>query len=227
MPEEAELIAQGRAADVFAHGDGLVLRRYRTEHDVAYEADVMRYVTEHGFPVPKVVEAGGRDMVMERISGPTMLDDFAKHPWRLFKHARTLAQLHEQLHGIPPPPWLKPKLGGGSAMVHLDLHPLNVMVTDNGPVVIDWSNAGIGPADGEIADLWLLMSNADIPGSGVLHTIMRWGRGMFLRAFMKHVDRDAVRKHLRLAAAARFQDRNMTEAELARMRAFVDRWALD
>ena len=227
MPEQGELIAQGRAADVFAYGDGLILRRYRTEHDVSYEADVMRYVGDHGFPVPAVVEANGRDMVMERLSGPTMLDDFAKRPWLLFRHARTLAQLHKQLHEIPPSSWLRPKLGGGSAIVHLDLHPLNVMVTDRGPVVIDWSNAGLGPPEGEIADLWLLMSNADIPGSGVMHTVMRWGRGLFLRAFMRHVDRTAVRKHLRLAAAARFRDRNMTEGELARMRVFVERWALD
>ncbi|HYZ91171.1 MAG TPA: phosphotransferase [Actinomycetota bacterium] len=227
MPEELELIAQGRAADVFAYGDGRVLRRYRTEHDVSYEADVMRYVHEHGYPVPTVIAANGRDMVMERLSGTPMLEDFSKHPWRLYRHARTLADLHKQLHAIPPPPWLKPKLGGGTAIVHLDLHPLNVMVTDKGPVVIDWSNAGLGPPDAETADLWLLMSNADIPGSGVVHRLIRWGRGLFLRAFMKHVDKTAVRKHLRLAAAARMKDRNMTEAEIARMRAFVERWALD
>jgi RIO-like serine/threonine protein kinase len=30
-------------------------------------------------------------------------------------------------------------------MVHLDLHPLNAVITDCGPVVIDWTNAGRRP----------------------------------------------------------------------------------
>jgi aminoglycoside phosphotransferase (APT) family kinase protein len=227
MTEPGRLIAQGRAADVFEYGDGLVFRRYRTPFDTTYEADVMRYVAAHGYPVPAVHEASGTDMVMERVNGIAMLDDFAKHPWRLFRHARTLADLHKQLHAIPPPPWLKPRLGGGPSIVHLDLHPLNVIVTAAGPVVIDWSNAGTGPPEAEIADLWLLMSNAEIPGSGVIVKFMKWGRGLFLRAFMRHVDKTAVRKHLRLAAEARMKDRNMSEGELAGMRAFVERWALD
>lgn len=227
MPEQGPLIAQGRAADVYEYGDDLVLRRYRTPFDTTYEAEVMRYVADHGYPVPAVVEASGTDMVMERVQGTAMLDDFAKHPWRLYRHARTLAGLHKQLHAIPPPPWLNPKLGGGTSIVHLDLHPLNVMVTTNGPVVIDWSNAGLGPPAGEIADLWLLMANAEIPGSGVMHSVMKSGRGLFLRAFLKHVDKDEARRFLRVAADHRLHDRNMTDGERARIRAFVERWALD
>jgi aminoglycoside phosphotransferase (APT) family kinase protein len=226
MPEPGELIASGRAADVYAYGDGLVLRRYRTPHDTKYEAAVMRHVRDHGYPVPEVISASGRDMVMARVDGPTMLDDFAKHPWRLFDHARSLAELHTRLHSIPPPPWLVPKLDGGNAIVHMDLHPLNVLITRTGPVVIDWSNAGLGHPDAEIADLWLLMSNAEIPGGRVIRRIMRAGRGLFLRAFMKHVDRTAVRAHLRIAAEHRLRDRNMLEVERERMRRFVDRWAL-
>lgn len=225
MPEAGELIASGRAADVFAYGDGLVLRRYREPNDTRYEADLMSYVAEHGFPVPRVVEASGPEMVMERVLGTAMLDDFARHPWRLFRHARTLAELHKRLHAIPPPPWLRPKLGGGDAIVHLDLHPLNVMITDAGPVVIDWTNAGIGPPDGEIADLWLIMANATIPATGLERRLLVLGRGLFLRAFLKQVDRDAARKHLRTAGDHRLRDRNTRDEERERITAFVERWA--
>lgn len=226
MPEPGPLIAQGRAADVFAYGDGLVLRRYRTPHDLLYEAAVMQYVREHGFPVPEVFEVSGPEMVMERVAGPPMLDDFARHPWRLFRHARTLAELHKRLHEIPPPSWLRTKLGGGDAIVHLDLHPLNVLVTDAGPVVIDWTNAGLATPEGEIADLWLIMANAEIPGRGIARRMMALGRGLFLRAFLSHVDKDAVRAHLRVAADHRLRDRNMLDIERERIRRFVDRWAL-
>jgi aminoglycoside phosphotransferase (APT) family kinase protein len=225
MPEAGELIASGRAADVFAYGDGLVLRRYRGLGDTLYEAAVMEYVAEHGFPVPRVVEISGPDMVMERVVGSPMLDDFARHPWRLFRHARTLAELHHRLHAIPPPTWLRPKLGGGGAIVHLDLHPLNVMVTEAGPVVIDWTNAGVGPPEGEIADLWLIMANATIPGSGLEQRLVRLGRGLFLRAFLSHVDRDSVRRHIRAAAEHRLRDRNTLDEERVRIEAFVQRWA--
>jgi aminoglycoside phosphotransferase (APT) family kinase protein len=227
MPEPGQLIAQGRAADVFSYGDGLVLRRYRSPFSTLYEAAVMQYVAGHGYPVPKVFEASGTDMVMERVDGVAMLDDFARHPWRLFRHARTLAELHERLHAIPAPPWLVPKLAGGNAIVHLDLHPLNVMVTHNGPVVIDWSNAGRATPEAEIADLWLLMAIADIPGGRVRRKLLGLGRGMFLRAFLRHVDRDAVRMHLRVAGAHRLRDRNMTDGERDRIRKFVQRWATD
>ena len=212
---------------MFAHDDGLVLRRYRRGQSVSYEADVMRYVREHGFPVPDVVEASGSDMVMERVVGIPMLDDVARHPWRMFRHARTLAELHRRLHAIPPPPWLRPRVGGGESIVHLDLHPLNVIITADGPVVIDWPNAGLGSPAAEVADLWLVMANADIPGSRVVRTLIGLGRGLFLRHFLKHVDKDGARRYLRVAAEHRLRDRNMHEAEKARIKRFVGRWALD
>lgn len=227
MTELPQPIASGRDADVFAHGDGLVLRRYRRGQNVDYEANVMRYVRDHGFPVPAVVDASGSDLVMERINGTPMLDDFARHPWRLFRHARTLADLHRRLHAIPPPTWLRPKLGGGRAIVHLDLHPLNVIITANGPVVIDWPNSGLGEPAAEVADLWLVMANADIPGGRLQRALMGLGRGLFLRTFLKQIDKDAARRHLRVAAEHRLRDRNMRDAEKERIQRFVERWATD
>jgi aminoglycoside phosphotransferase (APT) family kinase protein len=226
MPESGELIASGRAADVYACGDGNVLRRYRTPHDCLYEAAVMQYVREHGYPAPEVVEVAGPDIVMERIEGPTMLQDFSKRPWRLFRHARTLADLYERLHAIPPPSWMRPKLGGGAAIVHLDLHPLNVIISSRGPVVIDWTNAGLGVPAAETADLWLIMSAAEIPGSAFERALLGLGRGLFLRAFLKHFDLQALRAQLPAAAEHRLRDRNILDVERERIGKFVERWKL-
>jgi thiamine kinase-like enzyme len=46
--------------------------------------------------------------------------------------------LHRQLHAIPAPADLPAPLGEGTSLVHLDLHPGNVLLTASGPMVIDW-----------------------------------------------------------------------------------------
>src|SRR5207249_1316855 len=48
--------------------------------------------------------------------------------------------LHEQLHRIAAPEGLG-SAGHGERLIHLDLHPENVILSPEGPVVIDWTNA--------------------------------------------------------------------------------------
>src|SRR3954471_22034700 len=105
--EYGRKLASGRDADVFDLGNGRVLRRNTVRTKTSeFEADLMRYVGEWGYPVPAVYEVSGPDMVMDRVDGPTMLKDLGTRPWKLWQHARTLARLHRQLHGIPAPDWV-------------------------------------------------------------------------------------------------------------------------
>ena len=63
-------LASGRDADVFDLGDGRVLRRNKQRTKTSeYEADVMRYAREWGYPVPAVYEVSGPDMVLRRTKG--------------------------------------------------------------------------------------------------------------------------------------------------------------
>ena len=154
------LLASGRAADVYDLGDGTVLRRYRTvPGDVHLEARVMEYVRERGYPVPEVHRVEGWDLVMERVDGPTMLEAMQAAPWKALWYARRLARLQHKLARIPAPSWLfapgieETELGHAQSVLHLDLHPMNVILSQrHGPVVIDWTNAAAGPAgfDGAI-----------------------------------------------------------------------------
>jgi len=186
----------------------------------------MQYVAGHGYPVPHVVSVEGRDIVMERLDGHTMLADFTKRPWRLRRHAATLAGLLDQLHEIRPVDWLTNKLGGGDALVHLDLHPDNVMLTSRGPVVIDWSNAGRGDPYAEIADLWVLFKSAQPPASRIARSVIGLGRGLFVDMFINHFDREKLRCYLKTAAEHRSRDRNMSDLERERMRRFAEREGL-
>jgi aminoglycoside phosphotransferase (APT) family kinase protein len=137
------LLASGREADVYALDDRRVLRRYRREADVTGEVGTMRYLAGLGYPVPAVYEATGPDMVLERLDGPTMARALATAALGLPEAAAMLAELLRRLHELPP--W--PGAPAGSAVVHLDLHPENVLMTARGPVVIDWCNARCGEAD--------------------------------------------------------------------------------
>ncbi|WP_433127170.1 phosphotransferase [Micromonospora sp. CA-240977] len=140
-------LASGRDADVFAIDDRRVLRRYRNGGDVAAEAAVMAYVRSLGFPVPTVYEARGTDLVMERLDGRTMLSALIAGELDALAAADCLADLHRRLHALPP------RLGqrDGDRILHLDLHPDNVMLTTRGPVLIDWRNATEGPAELDVA----------------------------------------------------------------------------
>src|ERR1700757_1140668 len=89
-------VGAGRACDVYDLGNARVLRRDRVPFDVQAEAALMRYLDEAGYPVPKVYDADGPDLVMERLDGRDMLADVSRRPWLGQRHARTLADLHNR-----------------------------------------------------------------------------------------------------------------------------------
>mgnify|MGYP001363872409 CR=1 FL=1 len=152
MEPKGDPIARGRAADVYADGPHRVLRRYRgSGASTGREAALMTYLHTAGYPVPEVFDADGPDIVMARISGPTMLDTLGRRPWTARLQARILAGLHQGLHVVAAPVDLPRPWGPTGGIVHLDLHPDNVILAPGGPVVIDWSNAVGGPAGIDLA----------------------------------------------------------------------------
>lgn len=203
------LLAKGRAADVYDLGDGTVLRRYREPLDTGREAEVMRRVRAAGYPVPEVVRAGGADMVMERVDGVDMLADLQRRPWRLRAHADLLAQLMRDLHEIPV---------SGGEIIHGDLHPMNVMLTARGPVVIDWSNAEVGRWAQDVAMTWIILATSVADGGRWQRTVVARGQDLFTRRFLSHFDADPVRAVLGEVAERRLRDRHVTAAEAGRVR---------
>jgi tRNA A-37 threonylcarbamoyl transferase component Bud32 len=203
-------LASGRDADVFAI-DGLrVLRRYRTGGAVAAEATVMAYVAEFGFPVPTVYEAHGADLVMERLDGPTMLSALTAGDLGLTEAATLLADLHRRLHELPPRLSTDP----AARMLHLDLHPDNVMLSPRGPVVIDWRNAGEGPADLDVALSAVILAQVAVDQTHAMATSANTVLTVFLRCVggnpMSILDK---------AVAIRRDDPNLSSDEVDRLAA--------
>jgi aminoglycoside phosphotransferase (APT) family kinase protein len=221
------LLASGRDSEIFDCGRGLVLRRARSGRSMEKEAKIMRYVARHGYPVPRIEEIStdGSELVMERIDGPTMFAVLTRRPWLLRRNAAMLAALHQRLHAIPAPEWLDARVGGGDCVIHLDLHPLNVIVSSRGPVLVDWTNSarGVGPTD--VALTWLLMTAAEIPGGPVQAALGRALRGMFVRSFLDHFDIEIVRRALPAVGQWKCRDHNMRPSEVAAMRRLITRQA--
>ena len=220
------LIGAGRAADVYAIGSGRVLRRYRVPLDVQAEAEMMRHLGQAGYPVPAVYDADGRDLVMERLDGRDMLADVSRRPWLARRHARTLAELHNRLHQIMAPPGWPQAVGSGDAVLHLDLHPGNVMLTSRGPVVIDWSNARSGPAGADVAMAYLIMASSEVDDLPLpVRASVGALRGAFIRHFLLAAGDDPA-PHVARVARHRMTDRNVRPAEadwLARRAAEAER----
>jgi uncharacterized protein (TIGR02172 family) len=134
----------------------------------------------------EIVEVDGRrGLVYERIEGLSMLQDMNARPWALLKHARSLADLQAKIHrqsitGLPSykdrlkfdiqraqalSEELRAKALGilealpdGQSVCHGDYHPGNIILTKDGPVVIDWMTACSGSPWTDVARSSLLLS---------------------------------------------------------------------
>jgi aminoglycoside phosphotransferase (APT) family kinase protein len=111
-------------------------------------------------------------------------------------------------------------VGTGNFLLHLDLHPLNVMMTSRGPVVIDWPNAVRGDPCVDVALTWVLMACGSIPGGGAKAAMLGRFRAILVKSFLGHFELDPVRAHVAGVVAWKVQDPHMSDGEQAAM------WAL-
>jgi len=223
--EPGELIASGRDGDIFECGHGLALRKTRDGRSIEHEARIMRYVAEHGFRVPTVhdVRANGSEIVMERIDGPLMADAMLRRPWTMPRYASMLADLHDQLHRIPPPAWIPQWPDGGDQLIHLDLHPLNVLVSADGPVVIDWSNAARGEALSDVALTYVLLTCGTVPGPRALQIAVQPVRLSLGRRFARRYRGEDLNEHVAVAAELKTLDPHMSRDEITSMQRLAQR----
>jgi hypothetical protein len=220
MRSPGPLLAQGRDADIFEYGPNLVLRRSRRDRSMVNEAETMRYAQAQGYPVPTVDEISedGREMSMERINGPVMIEEISKRPWALKRYGAMLADLHHRLHQIEAPAWLDPSpFSAGDRLLHFDLHPINIIMSERGPVVIDWANAVGGQSSSDVALTWVLIAAGGIPKGGLISPIVARFRQVFVKGFLASVDQESARQELGDIVAWKVGDPNMTAPERASM----------
>jgi len=214
--EAGRLLASGRDGDIFEYGPGLVLRRAKSRRVIEGEARIIAYAREHGYPVPEIhdVRAGGTEIVMERIDGPMMMDVMLRKPWTMGRYARELADLHDRLHVIPAPDWMR-VANDGDRLLHLDLHPMNVMITAAGPVVIDWTNAARGNALTDVAVTLVLLTCPEVPAPRPIRIAVTPARAWIARAFASRYKGRDLDEQLVFGAQLKALDTNMSAKEVA------------
>jgi uncharacterized protein (TIGR02172 family) len=168
------------------------------------------------------IEMDGRHgIIFERIGGPSLVQQFAAKPWTLSRamraftrlhltmHARTLPELPSQreqlkhmiVEASPIPDGIRAaalerldRLPDGNALCHGDYHPDNVLMTRNGPIIIDWGTASRGHPLADVARTALLLQVGELPSSPVNRWMLASARAFVRRAY--------VRRYLRLGHAS-------------------------
>jgi thiamine kinase len=135
--------------------------------------------------VIEVLQIEGRQgIVFADCSGPTMGDRVQERPGEIESMAKLLAALHAEVHkcsgdGFPTTVQrvqskiecaesledeLKLSLqnslaamSGGGSMCHGDFHPGNVLLSRNGPMIVDWVDGTVGPPVADVARTVLLV----------------------------------------------------------------------
>jgi aminoglycoside phosphotransferase (APT) family kinase protein len=205
-------LASGQDSDVFIRSDGLLVKRTRTGRDLRREAEMMSYLSGCGIPVPRVHEATEDELVMQYVPGPRMSEEIGRKPWLAGSLGEELADLHRRLDVIPAPGFLS----GDGDLLHLDLHPGNVVLGPEGPVVLDWASATKGDRRLDVALSWVSLAVAH------LAPVMKLTRWRFLRSFMANVDPEA-RNAIPEAARIRLERHDRDPRERAALQKLMDR----
>jgi aminoglycoside phosphotransferase (APT) family kinase protein len=142
-----------------------------------------------------MIEVDGRHGILfERIDGPSMLRQLGAKPWTAIQLLHGFADLHVRLHAhtvreFPsqrrhlthlieqasplPAEWATAvlttlnQLPGGNYLCHGDYHPDNVLMSPNGPIIIDWSEAASGNPIADIARTSLILRLGAPPPGGM------------------------------------------------------------
>ena len=103
-------IGEGREAEIYAWGEGTVLRLLRPgadPTDVRREEAAMRAAGAVGLDVPRVRGAATVDgrlgVIMDRVDGPDLITLMGRRPWTVPRVARIVGKEHAAMHDVAAP----------------------------------------------------------------------------------------------------------------------------
>ena len=213
------IIGHGRSAEIYEWDEGRVLKLFKeswSAEDAEREAAITARVHGAGLRVPFVhcveVVDGRSGIVMERIDGSILGDEFLGKPWLLRRYAGVMAEIHAEMHSLDVPDLpsfhehlerritaqsvlprettktvleLLTRLPEGKALCHGDFYIDQVMLPAGKPVTIDWCISGHGHPHADVARTWMLHALAAWPFGFPKYLVVDPLRRSFHRAYLK------------------------------------------
>lgn len=150
-------------------------------------------------------------LIYEKVEGPTMFSSIQQTTRSVSCCARLMAQLHFELHQIeidirpnvktelskcinntheiskPEKAFvlnILEKLPEGHVICHYDFHPGNIILSPNGPMIIDWLNMLVGHHTADVTRTFMLIHSAAIPPSAPAWLSVEGFREQFSKAYL-------------------------------------------
>lgn len=193
-----------------AHGPHTsALRVFRAEQAAVAqrELEAMQAAAAAGIPVPAVRAAGSwRDrpaLLLAWSTGQPLFQALRQHPLRLLALGQAFGRAQAQIHQIAPRAhwqhvqsnWIEwagddPRLraalerraGPPPSLLHLDYHPLNVLVEGaRVTAVLDWANSRVGDPRADAARTFTILTlmpfaaGRQPPALGLARRLLAWG----------------------------------------------------
>jgi aminoglycoside phosphotransferase (APT) family kinase protein len=197
--------------------------------------------------VEDMLNVDGRPgIIFERVDGQSMVRRFRERPWTVTSLGYVLGELHARMHSCEVPglpsmndslerrvngleglePDLKravlgvlSKLPGGQTVCHGDFHPDNVLLTAQGPIIIDWMTATQGYPLADVARTATILEMAGpppgVPGGWLLTLGARLVHRAYLARYfrLRPGSRQQLRRWQIPVAAARLAEQIPGEQE--------------
>jgi thiamine kinase-like enzyme len=151
-------------------------------------------------------------LIYERIDGPTMLSHIEPTKLSVSLYAKLMAQLHFELHNVEINfnSNLKTELTNnintadvinkhekkividtlnalpeGNVICHYDFHPGNIILSNNGPITIDWINMLVGNAAADVTRSSMMILSHALPPHAPNWLIKREYREFFNEEYLR------------------------------------------
>ncbi len=185
--------------------------------------------------VGELVEMSGRfGLEYEQVQGVSMLQAIMQRPWKFVAYARRLAELQAEMHKVrlPGMPSQKDrlewkirragilpedvrqaallaleKLPEQDWLCHGDFHPGNILLSERGPIIIDWLDGSHGSPLMDVARSSLLFGGGPLPSGTprVVSSLQGWFYQVYLQRYrqLNPINGEGLAQWIPVAAAAR------------------------
>lgn len=195
--------------------------------------------------VREIVEIDSRNgIIYEKLEGKSMIQMMKTKPFQIGKYGQQLAELqysfHQKTvqdlpkqidkleHGIGRRAYITEEdksriihklkeLNHKNQLCHNDFHPDNVLITDNGPYIIDWMTVSQGNSIGDFARSCLMLKIGTPPSGFIDRMLTGFFRSRFYKGYTNRyfdlvdVNKDELKGWELPIAAHRLNEDNITE----------------